>query len=95
MEITQHQPYTAAPGYFRRLSAFDWLFGLVLLAGALFALNRYGAYMDVYEKAILLLAVPTFAALGWHWKPMRALMLGMTVLALGAIAMYDGDLAAA
>jgi cytochrome c-type biogenesis protein CcsB len=95
MDITQHQPYVATPGYFRRLSAFDWLFGLALLAGALFALNRYGSYMDVYEKAILLLAVPTFAALGWHWKPLRPLMLAMTVLALGAIAMYGGDLAAA
>jgi cytochrome c-type biogenesis protein CcsB len=94
MDITQHQPYTATPGYFRRLSAFDWLFGLALLAGALFALNRYGAYMDAYEKAILLLAVPTFAALGWHWKPVRGLMLAMTLLALGAIAMYGGDLAA-
>jgi cytochrome c-type biogenesis protein CcsB len=94
MDITQNQSYAAAPGYFRRLSAFDWLFGLALAAGALFALNRYGAYMDVYEKAILLLSVPTFAALGWHWKPVRALMLGMTLLALGAIGMYDGDLAA-
>jgi cytochrome c-type biogenesis protein CcsB len=94
MDITQHQPYAAAPGYFRRLSAFDWLFGLALLAGALFGLNRYGAYMDVYEKAILLLSVPTFAALGWHWKPMRPLMLAMALLALGAIAMYGGDLAA-
>ena len=93
MDITQHQPYADTPGYFRRLSAFDWLFGLALLAGALFGLNRYGAYMDVYEKAILLLSVPTFAALGWHWKPMRGLMLAMTVLALGAIAMYGGDLA--
>jgi cytochrome c-type biogenesis protein CcsB len=93
MDITQHQPYAAAPGYFRRLSAFDWLFGLALLAGALFGLNRYGAYMDVYEKAILLLSVPTFAALGWHWKPMRPLMLAMALLALSAIAMYGGDLA--
>ncbi len=95
MDITQHQPYTATPGYFRRLSAFDWLFGLVLLGGALFALNRYGAWMDGYEKAILLLAVPTFAALGWHWKPVRPLMLAIALLALGAIAMYGGDLAAA
>ncbi|GGY09598.1 cytochrome c biogenesis protein [Pseudoduganella dura] len=95
MDITQHQPYTATPGYFRRLSPFDWLFGLALLAGALFALNRYGAWMDGYEKAILLLAVPTFAALGWHWKPVRPLMLAIALLALGAIAMYGGDLAAA
>jgi hypothetical protein len=47
---------------------------LALLAGALFALNRYGQWMDAYEKGILLLAAPVFAWLGWHWKPVRWLM---------------------
>ncbi|QGZ40843.1 cytochrome c-type biogenesis protein CcsB [Pseudoduganella flava] len=95
MDITQNQTYAAAPGYFRRLSAFDWVFALALLAGALFALNRYGAYMDIYEKAILVLSAPTFAALGWHWKPVRWLMPTIAVLALAAIALYDGNLEAA
>ena len=32
---------------------------------SLFALNRYGAFMDYYEKAILVLAAaPTFAVAG-------------------------------
>jgi cytochrome c-type biogenesis protein CcsB len=92
MEVTQTQTYSQAPGYFRRLGALDWLFAAVLLGGALFALNRYGAYMDGYEKAILLLAAPTFAALGWHWKPVRWLMPVVALLALWAVALYAGNL---
>jgi cytochrome c-type biogenesis protein CcsB len=51
--------------------------------------------MDVYEKGILLLAVPTFAWLGWHWKPIRGLMLILTILALFSIYLYDASLASA
>jgi cytochrome c-type biogenesis protein CcsB len=92
MELSQTQTYSQSPGYFRRLGALDWLFAAVLLGGALFALNRYGAYMDVYEKAILVLAAPTFAALGWHWKPVRWLMPAVALLALWAVSMYAGNL---
>jgi cytochrome c-type biogenesis protein CcsB len=98
MEASHPKPrvaYTEAPGYFRSLGALDWLFGGGLLAAALFALNRYAAYMDGYEQAILLLAVPTFAALGWHWKPVRWLMPLVALLSLWAVSLYDGNLAAA
>jgi cytochrome c-type biogenesis protein CcsB len=92
MEISQPHTYSQTPGYFKRLGALDWLFAAVLLGGALFGLSRYGAYMDVYEKAILLLAAPTFAALGWHWKPVRWLMPLVALLSLWAIALYAGNL---
>ncbi|WP_445233475.1 c-type cytochrome biogenesis protein CcsB [Duganella rhizosphaerae] len=93
MELTQStQTYTQAPGYFKRLTAFDWVFALALLAGSLYGLATYGHYMDVYEKGILLAAAPAFAALGWHWKPARWLMPLVALLALGAIAMYAGEL---
>lgn len=98
MELTQQQTlssYAPVPGYFRKLSLFDWLYALALLGGALFALNRFGAHMDYYEKGILLLAVPTFAGLGWHWKSLRNLMPVLAVLALIAIALYGGSLAMA
>ena len=88
MEMTQTpttQAYQQAPGYFKRLNLFDWLFALALAGGALFALNRYGAYMDIYEKVILLAAAPCFAALGWHWKPVRWFMPLAFVLALSLI----------
>src|SRR5881392_4218353 len=92
MELSQAQTYTRAPGYFRCLGALDWVYGALLLGAAVFALNRYGAYMDAYEKAILLLAAPTFAALGWHWKPVRWLMPVVALLALSSIALYGGSL---
>lgn len=93
MELTQStQTYSQAPGYFKRLTAFDWVFALALLAGSLYGLSTYGHYMDVYEKGILLAAAPAFAALGWHWKPARWLMPLVALLALGAIAMYAGEL---
>jgi cytochrome c-type biogenesis protein CcsB len=94
-QTTQSKTYTQAPGYFKRLSAFDWLFGAGLLAAVLFALNRYAAYMDGYEQAILLLCAPTFAALGWHWKPVRWLMPLVALLSLWAVALYGGALDAA
>ena len=93
MEATQI--YAQQPGYFKRLNAFDWLFSLALFAGALVAFNRFGAYMDVYEKAILLASAPAFSALGWYWKPLRWLMPLCFLLALCAVSLYGGQLAAA
>lgn len=89
------QAYTQPPGFFKRLSAVDWLYGAGLLAAALFALQRYGSFMDIYEQAILLLAAPTFALLGWHWKPVRWLMPLIAVLSLWGISLYGGALDAA
>jgi cytochrome c-type biogenesis protein CcsB len=92
MELSQAQTYSQAPGYFKRLGRLDWLYGAALLAAVLFALNRFGGYMDVYEKAILFLAAPTFTALGWHWKPVRWLIPVVALLALWAVSMYGGNL---
>ncbi len=95
MELTQSQIYSPPPGFFRRLSILDWVYGAALAAGALFALNRFGAYMDYYEKAILVLSAPTFAWLGWNWKPVRWLIALLAVLALSSISLYGGVLDAA
>ena len=92
MELTENQTYTENPGIFKSASLFDWIFALVLAAGALFAFNRYGDFMDIYEKAILLAAVPVFAGLGWYWKSSRVLMLLIFGLSLWAISMYAGNL---
>lgn len=34
----------------KRLRWQDWLYAIILCAGALFAYQQYGAYMDAYEK---------------------------------------------
>ncbi|MEC5159089.1 cytochrome c-type biogenesis protein CcsB [Janthinobacterium sp. CG_S6] len=94
MELTQ-QTYTRAPGFFKRLTTLDWLFGALLLCGSLYGLNRFGAYMDIYEKVIMLACAPTFAWLGWHWKPVRWLMPLAALLALFAVSLYGGNLDAA
>jgi len=95
MELTQSPTYSPPPGFFKRLSIVDWLYAAALAAGALFAFNRYGQYMDVYEKSILVLAAPTFSWLGWQWKQVRWLMALLAALALSAIALYGGTLDAA
>ena len=95
MELTQSQTYTPPPGYFKRLTIVDWLYAAALLAGAMFALNRFGEYMDVYEKGILLLTAPTFAWIGWQWKQVRWLMAVLAVTSLAAISFYGGSLDAA
>jgi len=83
------------PSFLRRLGPVDWIFALLLVAGAGFALMRYGHWMNVYDKAVLIAAVPTFALLGWHWKAVRPLMAGIAVLSLSGIQLYHGDLARA
>lgn len=95
MDLTQSNIYTPPPGFFRRLSIVDWIYGALLLAGALFAFNRFGSYMDSYEKGVLLLSAPTLAWLGWQWKPVRWLMAVLTILSLTAVALYGGSLDAA
>ncbi|GAA4032443.1 c-type cytochrome biogenesis protein CcsB [Actimicrobium antarcticum] len=92
MQLVQDRPYAAPEGFFKKLNVLDWLFALILVAGSLYALNRFGGFMDYYEKAILVLAAPTFAWLGWQWKPIRPLMLALAVLSLSAMAMYGGSL---
>jgi cytochrome c-type biogenesis protein CcsB len=90
MELALQQP-----GLLRNRSWFDWIYALVLAAGALYGLATYGAYMDGYEKAILLLAAPVFIALGWGWPPMRTLFLVVAGVSLLAINAYQGELARA
>ena len=92
MELSNKQIYTQEPGFFKRLSLVDWLYGAGLLAASLFGLMRFGAFMDIYEKAILLAAAPTFAWLGWYWKPVRWLIPVAAVLSLFAIELYAGHL---
>ena len=73
-------------------SWFDWLYAVALIAGAAYAMEHYGAFMDGYEKAILVLAVPVFATLGWRWSSIRPLLLAAAVISLLTINLYQGDL---
>lgn len=79
----------------RPIAPGDWLAALALALGAAFALREYGSYMDVYEKAILLLTVPALALLGWHWHGLRNLLAATACAALLGIGLYQHDLARA
>ncbi|WP_068833573.1 c-type cytochrome biogenesis protein CcsB [Polaromonas jejuensis] len=80
-------------GYFARRNALDWGFAALVMAGGLYALAAYGEFMDVYEKGILLAAIPAAIAMGWFWRALRVLMLVVTVFALLGIWSYQGELA--
>jgi cytochrome c-type biogenesis protein CcsB len=81
--------------FLKRLTLGDWMFSLVLLAGAIFAYSQYADYMDVYEKSFLFAAVAGFSWLGWFFKPMRLLIVGIGVFSLFGISQYHGELARA
>lgn len=76
----------------KRLSWQDWLYSLILVIGAVFGYVQYGDYMDVYEKSFLFGAAAVFSWLGWQWKPLRLLVIGVGAISLFAISLYDADL---
>ena len=90
--LTASGPLALSEGYFSRRTWGDWLFALLVVAGAVFAFQRYHGAMDVYDKGILVAAVPAAIWLAWLWRPLRTLMLVVAALSLLAIVSYDGDL---
>ena len=82
-------------GYFSRRGIAEWIFAALVVAGGLFALLKYQLAMDGYEKAILLGLLPCAVWLGWFWRPLQTLMVGVAAVTLLAIASYQGDLARA
>ncbi|MGZ5271385.1 MAG: c-type cytochrome biogenesis protein CcsB [Ramlibacter sp.] len=82
-------------GFLSRRRPTDWLFAALVVAGGLFAFARYANQMDVYEKGILLAALPAAIWLGWFWRPVQGLMVTVAALSLLAIASYQGSLARA
>ncbi len=87
--------FSPPPPLLKRLRLADWLYAALLLFGAGIALRRYGSFMDIYDKGVLLAVVPLFAWLGWTWKPLRRLLPVIAALALLAINQYGGQLALA
>lgn len=83
------------PPLLKRLSWQDWLYAVLLVAGAMFAFSQYGHFMDVYEKGFLIAAAGLFSWLGWQWKPVRMLIVGIALISLFSISIYQADLARA
>jgi cytochrome c-type biogenesis protein CcsB len=66
----------------------DWLFAVLVIALGLWGFAQFGTAMDVYEKGILAVAMPSLIALGWFWKPLRLLMLLSGLATWAAITLY-------
>jgi cytochrome c-type biogenesis protein CcsB len=79
----------------QRLHWQDYLYALILLAGAIFAYSKYAHYMDVYEIGFLFSAVALFSYLGWQWKSLGKLVLAVGAVSLFSISLYQGDQARA
>jgi len=81
--------------FLRRLNWQDWVYAFLLLVGAVYAYQRYGAYMDAYETGFLFGSVVVFSVLGWQWKPIRLLLIGIAAVSLCSVSLYHADLASA
>ena len=92
MESVQTLPSKSVRNLLGGRSWFDWFYAFALVSGAAYAMANFGAFMDVYEKAILVSAVPVFGVLGWRWPPMRAFLLAAAMISLLAISLYQADL---
>lgn len=86
------QSMTLHEGFFAKRNWLDWLFAALVVAGATYVWMLYGSVMDVYEKGILLAAIPSAIGLGWFWRPLRVLMLVVAGLSVVSIVLYQGSL---
>lgn len=73
----------------------DWLYAVVIFAGAVFAFNKYAHYMDIYETVFLFGSAALASYLGWQWKGLGKLVLAVGVISLFSVSLYDGDQARA
>ncbi len=90
LRADRHNTLSMNEGYFAKRNMLDWVFATLVLVGGLYALAKYNLFMDVYEKGILLAAIPATIAMGWFWRPLRVLMVVVTGFTLLAIASYQG-----
>lgn len=97
MSVTQHEMLDQFDDRspLRRLSAFDWIWALLVVAGSTYAYVHYAGLMDGYEVGILAGSALTLIAMGWGWKPIRPYSLAVAALSLAAVGLYGGSLAAA
>ena len=94
MSVTQQQMMQdfEKPSFWKSLSWFDWLWAVLVVAGGVYAYRNFPHLMDVYEIAILAGSTAALIALGWLWKPARALSLAVAVISLFGISRYGTDL---
>ena len=75
--------------FLKTLSLYDWVFALLVMAGAFYAWNTYASNMDSYEVGILFGTAISMVGLGWYWKQSRTLMLSVAVISAYAVSQYE------
>ena len=94
MSVTQKELLQGLekPSFWKKLTAIDWIWAILVMAGTGYAWSRYQALMDEYEVGILFGSGLALVAFGWMWKAVRPLAVVITVLSLFAINLYGGSL---
>tara|TARA_S200000501_G_C20864986_1_gene761487 strand:- start:2186 stop:3337 length:1152 start_codon:yes stop_codon:yes gene_type:complete len=95
MSFTQNNLYLQRDNFFKTKSFFDWIFALFLTAGVTYGFFEFSVFMNFYEKAILVLLIPSLTLVSWYWSPIRNLALSVAFLSILAITIYDSNLAMA
>jgi len=95
MSVSQDMNNDFETPFIKKLNSFDWIFAVLLIAGSIFAYQKYAHLMDVYEVGILFGTGLSLIAMGWFWKPSRMLMVMIALLSLFAINLYGTDIARA
>jgi cytochrome c-type biogenesis protein CcsB len=80
------------PSFWKKLTAIDWLWAVLVMAGTGYAWFRYHTLMDSYEVGILFGSGLTLMVLGWIWKAVRALAIAVAALSLLAVGLYGSSL---
>jgi cytochrome c-type biogenesis protein CcsB len=95
MSVTQNEIPGSyqRPSFWQTLNVFDWLWALAMLGGTAYVFTRYGGDMDVYEIAIMAGTTVSLIGIGWAWKPMRMLSIGVIAITLFALSRYGDNLA--
>ncbi len=79
------------PSPWRRLTARDWLWALVIVAGSIGVWWFYRSAMDGYEVAIQIGSTVALIAWGWYWRPAQAFALTVALLTATALWRYGAD----
>ncbi len=79
------------PSPWRRLTAWDWLWALVIVAGSIGVWWFYRSAMDGYEVAIQIGSTVALIAWGWYWRPAQAFALTVALLTATALWRYGAD----
>ena len=79
------------PSLWRRLTARDWLWALMVVVGSIAVWWVYHTAMDGYEVAILVGSTLGLIVWGWYWRPAQAFALVVALLTVTAIWRYGAD----